>query len=367
MAIASATRQLRLEHGRRTSPRGARALRLSSLPWTSWPSSRSASPAPSGASLSSAPRSTRRSLRGSTTVPAAATGRLRLGDPGRALFPTPSRWERDRRWGSHRSADGRRWWPPRGERSRGSRCTGCSAARRWCSSTCARGRPPLDAARTEVAHALTASLDDGYLPALYITSGEGKPGGCGGHRRGRLGRRARSAQEPLIHHDFVRRRNGNTVLLVWDRVSPSGRASSARRGVTHLRALDPGKNPGDVVREISSSGETVWGVACRGSSSTPRPTSCAPSTSSTSGRTPTCRRRAPNGDFVVSFRLIDTIAIVDRATGALRWKWGRGVLGHQHDATVLESGNSSCSTTRGTRRGSSTPRASSRSTRRRAR
>ncbi len=183
-------------------------------------------------------------------------------------------------------------------------------------------------------------LDDGHLLALYITSGEGKPGGCGAIAEvdwdGALVWKHRN---PWIHHDFVRRRNGNTVLLVWDRVSPErGARILARRGVTHLRALDPGKILGDVVREISPSGEIVWEWRAE-ELLDPETDVVCPLHKFDEWTHANSVAELPNGDFVVSFRLIDTIAIVDRATGALRWKWGRGVLGHQHDATVLESGN----------------------------
>ena len=38
-------------------------------------------------------------------------------------------------------------------------------------------------------------------------------------------------------------------------------------------------------------------------------------------------------------RRIDTVAIVDQATGEFKWKWGRGILSHQHHATYLENGH----------------------------
>ena len=47
----------------------------------------------------------------------------------------------------------------------------------------------------------------------------------------------------------------------------------------------------------------------------------------------------PDGNWLVSFRLTSTIAIVDHGTGDVRWRWGADNLSHQHHATWLDSGN----------------------------
>lgn len=46
-----------------------------------------------------------------------------------------------------------------------------------------------------------------------------------------------------------------------------------------------------------------------------------------------------NGDILVSFRNTNTIAIIDKKTGKLVWKWGPGEFGHQHCSTMLKNGN----------------------------
>jgi hypothetical protein len=46
-----------------------------------------------------------------------------------------------------------------------------------------------------------------------------------------------------------------------------------------------------------------------------------------------------SGDWLVSFRLTSTVAIIDATTGAFKWKWGPGELSHQHTATELANGN----------------------------
>jgi hypothetical protein len=45
------------------------------------------------------------------------------------------------------------------------------------------------------------------------------------------------------------------------------------------------------------------------------------------------------GKLLLSFREISRVAIVDWASGALEWKWGRIHLSHQHDASFTPEGN----------------------------
>ena len=46
-----------------------------------------------------------------------------------------------------------------------------------------------------------------------------------------------------------------------------------------------------------------------------------------------------DGNFLISFRILDTVAIVDRVTGDFRWAWGAGQISHQHNPTLLANGN----------------------------
>ena len=49
---------------------------------------------------------------------------------------------------------------------------------------------------------------------------------------------------------------------------------------------------------------------------------------------------SPDGStFLISFRVLDTVALVDRSTGEITWKWGPGNMSHQHHPTYLDNGN----------------------------
>jgi hypothetical protein len=47
----------------------------------------------------------------------------------------------------------------------------------------------------------------------------------------------------------------------------------------------------------------------------------------------------PNGDVLTSFLTLNTLAIIDKGTGKIKWRWGSGELAHQHDPSLLENGN----------------------------
>ena len=47
----------------------------------------------------------------------------------------------------------------------------------------------------------------------------------------------------------------------------------------------------------------------------------------------------PNGDVIGSFRHLNNLMVVDRTTGAVKWRWGTWELGHQHNPTMLAGGN----------------------------
>ena len=44
------------------------------------------------------------------------------------------------------------------------------------------------------------------------------------------------------------------------------------------------------------------------------------------------------GDLLISIRQLDTVAVVDPRSGAIRWRWGPGELDHQHQPSVTRAG-----------------------------
>jgi hypothetical protein len=49
--------------------------------------------------------------------------------------------------------------------------------------------------------------------------------------------------------------------------------------------------------------------------------------------------RWEKGDLLTSFRSLDTVAVLDAETGALKWHWGLGQLDNPHDPSLLDNGH----------------------------
>ena len=139
---------------------------------------------------------------------------------------------------------------------------------------------------------------------------------------------------PLLHHDFERLANGNTLVLCWELI-PEGMAQQVKGGYSsvdgHQGML------GDVVREVTPGGEVVYEWKSWEHLSYDEDRICF-----LEGREEWTHQNTlnvtPEGDLVVSFRQTDTVGIVDKVTGEFRWKWGPGDISHQHNPTMLDNG-----------------------------
>lgn len=142
-------------------------------------------------------------------------------------------------------------------------------------------------------------------------------------------------KNPLLHHDFHRTESGSTIALVWNKLDQ--KLADTVGGGFYEEGVDQGMY-GDSVIEISPSGETMntWNswehldlaedVIC-------------PLENRREWTHANCISLTPDGDFLISFRQTSTIGIVDRKTGEFTWKWGPGIVSHQHHPTILENGN----------------------------
>ncbi len=142
-------------------------------------------------------------------------------------------------------------------------------------------------------------------------------------------------RNPFLHHDFQRLPNGNHLIVAWQTLPPG--VSERIIGGTSAPE-DPEHMWGDVIQEITSTGDVVGEWRSWEHLSFDDDLLC-----------PLEARRewthlnsldiTPSGDWLISLRLIDTIALVDPGSGALKWKWGPGTLSHQHHASWLPNGN----------------------------
>ena len=183
-------------------------------------------------------------------------------------------------------------------------------------------------------------LDNGNL--LLLTGAPGDPAGTGG-----LGGSGAALLEldwennvvwefrdPLLHHDFERLPNGNTLALLWEALTPE-MTVQVRGG--YESSDGPQVMYGDVVKEITPRGEVVDVWRSFEHLSFEEDTIC-PLESRREWTHSNTLNVTANGDLLVSYRSTSTVGIVDRVTGSFRWKWGPGQISHQHQPTFLDNG-----------------------------
>lgn len=141
--------------------------------------------------------------------------------------------------------------------------------------------------------------------------------------------------EDTMHHDFCRLPNGNTMILGWEPV-PSDM-------VPHIKGGQPGtEHEGhiwcDYFREISPDHRVVWEWHGYEHLDVETDIICPLDKRHAWTHINTCEV-LPDGNVLTSLRFLNTVAIIDRHSGAFVWKWGREELGHQHDPHLLPNGN----------------------------
>ena len=142
-------------------------------------------------------------------------------------------------------------------------------------------------------------------------------------------------KNPYLHHAFERVKNGNTLVLKWVEV-PKDIAVRVKGG-------DPGTEKdgvmwGDTIQEITPDGKVAWEWIAHehlDPASTPRCPVCPRDTWIHANAV----SELPDGNILTSFAKINTIAIIDKKTGDIKWQWGPGSLAHQHCPTMLDNGN----------------------------
>ena len=144
------------------------------------------------------------------------------------------------------------------------------------------------------------------------------------------------------HYDPTLRRhnrlpNGNNLFLLQrDRISAE-LTNRVRGGFT--RPGDPERMFGDQVVEVAPDGTevSVWRSADHLDPETD--VICPLETRDAWGGANDLTASPDGSTFLISFRILDTVALVDRASGEIAWKWGPGIISHQHHPTYLDNGN----------------------------
>jgi len=142
--------------------------------------------------------------------------------------------------------------------------------------------------------------------------------------------------DPFINHDFVRLDNGNTIINRYIQI-PDSIATKIKGGVPGTER--EGKIWSCSFQEITKEGNVVWEWKHYEHLDPERDIIC-----------PLCPRSIwgytnsidvfPNGNILCTFRFLNTVAIIDKKTGEIIWRWGpEHSLGHPHSCSVLNNGN----------------------------
>jgi len=138
------------------------------------------------------------------------------------------------------------------------------------------------------------------------------------------------------HHDFRRLPNGNTIFLGWEIVPPeiAKRVPGGLPGTSH----PDGCMYGDFIHEVTPAGKVVWEWhACRGLEVENYP--IAPSQNRSEFAHANAIAPFPGGDILISFRHLNTIGVIDRQSGKMKWEHRDDSWGTQHDCEPLPNGN----------------------------
>jgi len=143
-------------------------------------------------------------------------------------------------------------------------------------------------------------------------------------------------KHPDHHHDARKLRNGNIILLCL-RPVPAAVRARVQGGLAGREAHD-GTIYADYLLEVTTEGKVVW--EWRSWEHLDFDTALITLQDHRAEWThANTVAELADGNLVVSFRNISTVAIVDRRTGAITWSLGSPPLAQQHDPRPLSSGN----------------------------
>jgi len=142
-------------------------------------------------------------------------------------------------------------------------------------------------------------------------------------------------EDPYLHHTFCRMESGNTMVIKWVKV-PKEIALEVKGGIPGSER--DGVMWGDSFQEISPDGEVVWEWLSY-EYLEPKVDMICPVCSREEWTGANACEVLPDGNILTSFMRTNTVAVIDKNTGAIKWRWGPGEVGHPHHPTLLNNGN----------------------------
>lgn len=142
-------------------------------------------------------------------------------------------------------------------------------------------------------------------------------------------------EAPQFNHDFYRMKNGNTMYIKYIAL-PDGIKNKVKGGIPGTE--QNGIMWDDALNEVTPEGKVVWEWLPYEHLDPEIDIICPLGYRGEWTHINTCTV-LPDGNILSSSRQLNTIFIIDKATGNIIWRWGREELGHQHEPTMLDNGN----------------------------
>jgi hypothetical protein len=142
-------------------------------------------------------------------------------------------------------------------------------------------------------------------------------------------------RNPDHHHDARLMRNGNVLMLCIEEV-PADVAANVQGGLPGTE--HQGVMYSDKVVEMTKEGDVVWEWHAW-QHLEPESARITPQDWREEWTHANTVQELPDGDILVSFRNISTIAIIERRTDKIRWCLGPEMLAQQHYPNHLPNGN----------------------------
>jgi len=143
-------------------------------------------------------------------------------------------------------------------------------------------------------------------------------------------------RQPDHHHDGIRLRNSNVLLICLAQL-PQHLVSQVKGGRPGTEYN--GEMYADYLVEMTTHGRVVWEWHTWEHLDPAKDCITAVQDLREAWTHANGLAEMPNGDIVVSFRNISTVIIIDRKTGEVIWKLGAPPLSGQHAPTPLPNGN----------------------------
>ena len=145
-------------------------------------------------------------------------------------------------------------------------------------------------------------------------------------------------QDMMDAHDRVRLKNGNTMIMKYEPL-PEDIAAKVKGGQPTIPILGM-EIPlqGNVIQEITPQGKVVW--EWYGYKHFDIELDCfSPLQLRLAWVGLNSLEELPNGDLMICSFGCDNLFIIDRNSGDIKWRWGKGFISMPHNPTLLDNGN----------------------------